>query len=107
LDCHWWPDSSKNLVFNQGSVSYGATPDSANELDGVYEISIAPDFPKKISSFHRYIGGRSYGGGNNNMVIFYDISPDGRQILTYIRNENNQYGFGKTLSLLNLGYHGP
>lgn len=112
----WFPDGSKILVFDSGSVQFGFSPDMTDSdiysatddsgkpignLYGVYEVSIDPNLqPKnyKLSTIKMFVKQNITGGYNPAFMDLYDISPDGRQVLcqTY-----ESQGNGNWLSTLN------
>jgi hypothetical protein len=100
----WQPDSSKILVFNQGSVIFGSK-EISGEYYGVFEVPVNPELPvknlslatDKMIAMLKIPGGRRYA-----TMVLYDISPDGRQILCKIYEIDAAGEFVGNLYFLNL-----
>lgn len=103
----WFPDNSKILVFDLGSVSdfFGNPADTTNDLYGIYEVSTIPNVP--IKNYHLATDNmiaieKINGGYNYSSTAIYDISPDGRQIIFAIFKINADGHFNSKLNFLNL-----
>ncbi len=102
----WFPDESKVLVYDLGSVSNWPVEQHpellealTDDLYGVYEVSISPDLPtRNYKLAYKVIGSINSGP----FMDLYDISPDGRQIILATYEKNDKGSYDTKLRILNL-----
>jgi hypothetical protein len=89
LALKWWPDSSRVLAFDIGTVDERLHIDPASDLYGVYSVSADPALI--VRNYH--IPPELLGTLATRLTQLYDISPDGRQIVvvTYEKDEAGDY----------------
>jgi hypothetical protein len=115
LSLTWFPDGSRILIFDQGSLQhsmaelvefYKQNPDSSlarsfESLYGVYEVTISPDLP--VKNYNLPADMMSWQSNSASAIMdLYDISPDNRQILVSIYEEDVTAGYVQRFGFLSL-----
>lgn len=94
LNLKWFPDGSKILVYDLGSVRQWPTEQNPQLLDaltgelfGVYEVAISSDLPTKN---YQIVYKAIRAANSDKLMDVYEISPDSTQFIASLYEKNDQ-----------------